>query len=162
MGRSVEVVPARVTHIGPIASRMREIDRIECEAMGHGPKQALRQGFMLSDRCWTALVDGRPEAMFGSVTQSAIDRRAIVWFLGTDEVYRHGRILRSWGPGLVRRAVPDGWTGANLVSADNAKAIRLLRAWGFSISHEAQIHGGVPFLPFSISRPSIQGETLGR
>lgn len=152
MGRSVEVVQARVTHIGPIASRMREIDRIECEAMGHGPKQALRQGFMLSDRCWTALVDGRPEAMFGSVTQSAIDRRAIVWFLGTDEVYRHGRILRSWGPGLLRRAVDSSWHASNLVSAANGKAIRLLEAWGFTVEREEQVVGGVPFRQFWMIR----------
>lgn len=155
MGR-VEVVPARVTHVGPIASRIRDIDRVECEAMGHSPKHALRQGFMLSDRCWTALVDGRPEAMFGSVTISALDRRATVWFLGTDEVYRHGRVLRSWGPALLRKAVPDGWTAENLVSVQNVKAIRLLRAWGFSVSNDVQLHGGVPFLPFWLDRRSIQ------
>lgn len=151
----VEVVPARVTHVGPIASRIRDIDRVECEAMGHGVKHALRQGFMLSDRCWTALVDGRPEAMFGSVTISAIDRRATVWFLGTDEVYRHGRVLRSWGPGLVRKAVPDGWTAENLVSVENVKAIRLLRCWGFSVSSEVRACGGVEFHPFRLSRAAI-------
>jgi len=131
---------------------MREIDRIECEAMGHGPKQAIRQGFMLSDRCWTALVNGRPEAMFGSVTQSAIDRRAIVWFLGTDEVYRHGRILRSWGPGLLRRAVDSSWWCGNLVSSANGKAIRLLMAWGFTVEREEQMVGGVAFRQFWMIR----------
>lgn len=149
---SVEVVTARATHIGPIATRMRDIDRAECEAMCHSPKQALRNGFLLSDRCWTALVDGRPEAMFGAVTVSALDRRKTVWFLGTDEVYRHGRLLLSWGPRLIRRAVPEGWTGSNLVSAENDKAIRLLRAWGFFVSSEVHVCGGVEFHPFLLSR----------
>lgn len=151
MGR-VEVVPARVTHVGPIASRIRDIDRIECEAMGHSAKHALRQGFMLSDRCWTALVDGRPEAMFGSVTISALDRRATVWFLGTDEVYRHGRVLRSWGPGLIRRAVDSSWWAGNLVSSANGKAIRLLEAWGFTVEPEEHMVGGVPFRQFWMIR----------
>lgn len=151
MGR-VEVVPARVTHVGPIASRMRAIDRLECAAAGHAPKQALRQGFMLSDRCWTALVDGRPEAMFGSVTVSAIDRRCTVWLLGTDEVYRHGRVLRSWGPALLRRAVDSSWLASNLVSSANGKAIRLLEAWGFTVEPQEQMVGGVPFRQFWMIR----------
>lgn len=148
----IQVVPARVTHVGPIASRIRAIDRIECEAMGHSAKQALRQGFMLSDRCWTALVDGRPEAMFGAVTVSAIDRRVTVWFLGTDEVYRHGRLLRSWGPALIRRAVDSRWWAGNLVSSANGKAIRLLKAWGFTVEPEEQMVSGVPFRQFWMIR----------
>lgn len=148
----VEVVPARITHVGPIASRIRAIDRLECEAMGHSPKHALRQGFLLSDRCWTALVDGRPEAMFGGVTLSALDRRATVWFLGTDEVYRHGRELLAWGPGLIAQAVDSSrWCG-NLVSSANGKAIRLLRAWGFTVEPEEQMVGGVPFRQFWMTR----------
>lgn len=148
----VEVVRARVTHIGPIAARMRAIDRVECEAMGHTPKHALRQGFLNSDRCWSALVDGRPEAMFGAVTLSAIDRRASVWFLGTDEVYRHGRLLLAWGPGLIRRAVDSRWKAENLVSSANGKAIRLLEAWGFTVEPEEQMVSGVPFRHFWICR----------
>lgn len=120
--------------------------------MGHGPKRALRQGFLLSDRCWTAMVDGRPEAMFGTVTISALDRRATVWFLGTDEVYRHGRILRSWGPGLIRRAVDSSWKAENLVSSANGKAIRLLEAWGFTVEPEEQLVSGVPFRHFWMIR----------
>lgn len=120
--------------------------------MGHSPKQALRQGFLLSDRCWTATVDGRPEAMFGAVTLSAIDRRATVWFLGTDEVYRHGRLLLGWGPGLLRRTVDSSWKVENLVSSANGKAIRLLEAWGFTVEPEEQLVGGVPFRHFWMIR----------
>lgn len=149
---TVEVVASRVTHIGPIANRMRAIDREECEAMGHSPKHALRNGFMLSDRCWTALVDGRPEAMFGAVTVSAIDRRSTVWFLGTDEVYRHGRVLLSWGPSFLRKAVDSSWHASNLVSSANGKAIRLLQAWGFTVETEEHDVRGVPFRYFWMTR----------
>lgn len=148
----VEVVPARITHVGPIASRIRAIDRLECEAMGQSPKHALRQGFRLSDHCWTALVDGRPEAMFGAITWSALDRRSTVWFLGTDEVYRHGRELLAWGPGLIARAVDSSRWAGNLVSSANGKAIRLLQRWGFTVEPEEQMVGGVSFRQFWMTR----------
>jgi ribosomal protein S18 acetylase RimI-like enzyme len=131
---------------------MRGIDQEECEAMGHSPKQALRNGFMLSDRCYTALVDGRPEAMFGAVTVSAIDRQCTVWFLGTDEVYRQGRILLSWGPAMLRRCVDSRWLASNLVSSANRKAIALLRRWGFTVEPEEQMVRGVPFRHFWMNR----------
>lgn len=152
MTSAIEVVPARITHVGPIASRIRAIDRLECEAMGHSPKHALRQGFLLSDRCWTALVDGRPEAMFGAITLSALDRRSTVWFLGTDEVYRHGRELLAWGPGLIAQAVDSSRWAGNLVSSANGKAIRLLQRWGFTVEPEEQMVGGVPFRQFWMTR----------
>lgn len=149
---TVEVVASKVTHIGPIASRIRAIDRQECEAMGHSPKQALRNGFLLSDRCWTALVDGTPEAMFGAVTVSALDRRSTVWFLGTDEVYCHGRALLAMGPHFLRKAVDSNWLAENLVSSANGKAIRLLQAWGFTIDPEEHVVRGVPFRHFWMIR----------
>lgn len=144
----LEIVPARVTHVGPIATRMREIDRIECEAMGHSPKQALRSGFLNSDKVWTAVVDGRPEAMFGVVTVSAIDRTGTPWMLGTDAVYRHGRDLIRLGPYFVAQAVDSSRRLSNLISARNDKAIRLLRAWGFTVERDEVLVGGVPFLRF--------------
>lgn len=149
---TVEVVASKVTHIGPIASRIRDIDRQECEAMGHSPKQALRNGFLLSDRCWTAMVNGRPEAMFGAVTVSALDRRSTVWFLGTDEVYRHGRLLLSWGPHFLNAAVDSSWSCSNLVSSANGKAIRLLEAWDFTVEPEEHVVRGVPFRHFWMQR----------
>lgn len=149
---AVEVVPARLTHVGPIASRMREIDRIECLAMGHSPKQALRNGFTLSELALTALVDGRPEAMFGIVVTSALDRKAVPWMLGTDEVYRHGRELIKWGPHIIASLVDSSRVLSNLVSAQNSQAIRLLKRWGFTVEDEIQVIRDVPFRAFWMIR----------
>ncbi|CAN5143222.1 hypothetical protein BH10PSE12_BH10PSE12_16570 [soil metagenome] len=144
----VFIVPSRFTHIGPIATRMREADRIECEAMGQTPKHALRDGFMLSDAAWTALVDGRPEAMFGWLTTSAIGREVRPWFLGTASVYAHGRALLTLGPKYVSNLSRSSSSARNWVSATNDRAIRLLKKWGFSIGDEIQVRRGVPFLEF--------------
>jgi hypothetical protein len=129
---------------------MREIDRLECEAMGRTAKRALRLGLMASDEVWTAKSDGRPEAMFGRVVTSALGGKATPWFLGTDEVYRHGRLLMRLGREVVGHWRDSTPNMENVVSAANDRAIRLLRYWGFSVGSETRMIGGQPFLHFSM------------
>ena len=145
---SIRLVPAHSRHIGTIAKRLRLIDAEECAAAGRTPKQALRLGLLTSDKAWTALVDDRPEAMFGVVTVDAIGGEATPWFLGTDEVYRHGRALLMWGPGMIERLCDSRMRLSNLVSARNSRAIRLLRRWGFTVGEDRVNVRGIPFLHF--------------
>lgn len=151
MNSRVRLVPAAFKHINRIANRMRAIDAEECRAMGHSPKQALRNGVMLSDKAWTALVDGEPEAMFGVVVENALTGEAVPWFLGTDEVYRHGRELVMWGPGMIDRLRDSRRALRNLVSARNSQAIRLLKRWGFTVGKDETVVRGVPFLHFEMT-----------
>jgi len=116
--------------------------------MGHSPKWALRRGLMQSEHAWTALVDGQPEAMFGVVVESALTGEAIPWFLGTDEVYRHGRELLMWGPGMLSRLGDSRRRLRNLVSAGNGQAIRLLKRWGFTVFPETVEIRGMAFRHF--------------
>jgi len=116
--------------------------------MGREPKQALRHALASSAKAWTALVDGEPEAMFGVVVQSVLTGDGVPWFLGTDEVYLHGRELLMWGPGMVARLCDSTVTLRNLVSSHNTRAIRLLQRWGFNIGKEVIKIAGVEFLPF--------------
>lgn len=148
MGKNIRLVPAQFKHVGRIARNIREIDRVECEAFGRTPKEALRHGIINSAKVWTALVDDKPEAMFGVVVESVLTGDAVPWFLGTDEVYRHGRELLMWGPGLIDRLCDSTLTLCNLVSDQNSQAIRLLRRWGFTVGREAINVRGVDFLPF--------------
>lgn len=148
MNSRVRIVPARFVHINRIANNLREIDRRECEAFGRTPKQSLRLGLASSVNAWTALVDDRPEAMFGVVIESLLGGIATPWFLGTDEVYRHGRELLMWGPGMVARMSDSRTRLRNLVSSENGQAIRLLRRWGFEIADEEQEIGGIMFRAF--------------
>lgn len=148
MDSRVQIVPARHSHIGRIARHMREIDAEECQAFGRSPKEALRAGIASSEKVWTALVDGKPEAMFGVVIFSVLTGEAAPWFLGTDEVYRHGRELLMWGPGMIDRMCDSRMTLRNLVSCRNSRAIRLLKRWGFQIGGEVITSAGVEFFPF--------------
>lgn len=145
---NVRIVPAQSKHINRIANRMREIDARECVALGHTPKQALRRCWSRSSIAWTALVDEQPEAMFGVVVQSVLDAEGAPWFLGTDEVYRHGKAMISWGPGIISRLHNSNLRLSNVVCCDNTKAIRLLRKWGFTVHADRQEIGGEMFHQF--------------
>lgn len=127
---------------------MRVEDRRECAAFGHSPKQALRDGLNASTICLTALVDGKPEAMMGLVVVSAIEGLGRPWMLGTDEIFRHGRELIAWGPGILSGMFDSTPRMSNLVSSTNARAIRLLRRWGFAVEEQEEMIGGVAFRKF--------------
>lgn len=148
---SVELVPSLPSHIGRLARDMRDIDRIECLAMGHEPKAALRSARRRSLWSLTVLADGAPIAMLGLVAMNLVEGVGLPWFLATDAAYKQGRSFLVEGPAviaLMRQSTP---TLINLVSAENSRAIRTLKRWGFSIGDTREMHGGVAFLPFRIS-----------
>lgn len=151
----IELVPSRLTHIGPIASRMREIDELEAWAMGRTPKDALRLGLRVSHQCWTAIIDGRPEAMLGVASTSLITGKGVPWLLGTDRVYTQGRALLTLGPIVIAEMMKIFTTLDNVVAVRNVRAIRLLRRWGFQVSDQVQLYRGIEFVPFR-----MEGGTL--
>lgn len=146
----IRIVPAAHRHINRLARDLRAIDRAECEAMGRTAKAALRHGILASAWARTALVDGEPQAMFGVVVENALTGVGVPWFLGTDAVYRHGRAMLARGPAILMRMGDLCPTLRNLVGADNARAIRMLRWWGFTIEPEPVIVRGMAFLRFSM------------
>lgn len=137
----IQIVPATPAHVGMIANRMRDIDCLECEMFGRSPKQALRMALTASAVAWTAKVDGRPEAMFGASSLSAIEGIGVPWMLMTDEAVRHGRALlvlgRRYSDELQRRFP----TLENAVHADNAVAIRWLERLGYTVGPIVAMNG---------------------
>lgn len=119
--------------------------------MGHGPREALRNG-LIAGRAWTASVGGRPEAMFGVVMTSAIEGRGVPWMLGTDAIYDHAREMIRMAPQVMAWAFDSCRRLDNLVSAENGKAIRLLRRWGFTVEDGKVMVGAVAFRPFWMER----------
>lgn len=150
--REITIVPASPVHIGPIATRMRDADRIECAALGNSPKQALRAGLASSSPAWTALVDGRAEAMFGLVVTSALGGEGQPWMLGSDAIYAHPRAMLRRGPHFLATMFDATPRLSNLVAADNARAIRLLRRWGFTLDTETMMIDNVAFRLFHAER----------
>ena len=143
---------ASPVHVGPIASRMRAADVIECAAMGHTPRQALRAGLLSSSLCLTATVDGRPEAMFGLVVTNALCGEGSPWMLGTDAIYRHPRAMLRWGPRIISTMLDSTPALENLVAEDNSRAVRLLRRICFTIGKEVIMIAGTSFIAISQER----------
>lgn len=137
----IEIVTARPTHVGPIANRMREIDRLECSAAGHSPKDALRLGLMTSSIVWTALIDGRPEAMFGAVPISEINGRGAAWLLMTDAAARQRRALVRLGYVYTAAMHQHYRVLENNVHARNDVAIRWLSRLGYAVGPVDVING---------------------
>lgn len=144
----IEIVPAKLTHVGPIAVNMREIDQLECRIFGHSPKDALRLGLMASTIAWTALVDGKPVAMFGASTVSLLDGIGRPWMLMTDEAVRHQKALVRFGR-IYTAAIHRHYARLeNWVHVDNSAAIRWLSRLGFAVGGVDVIRGH-PMRPFA-------------
>lgn len=153
-GPTIELVAARLTHCGPISSRMREADRVECAALGRTPKEAVRLGLVSSIDPVAVLADGQPAAVFGVMPVSMISGEGVVWLLGTERFYDCRRAMLRIGPQIIAGMMRDFRSVSNIVSTDNVRAIRFLRWLGFSVSSEVETHRGVAFHPFSLSRDS--------
>ena len=151
-GKKITILPAHPTHIAPIAARMRAADRVECAAMGHTPRQALRAGLALSTLAWTALVDGRAEAMFGLVVTSALGGEGRPWMLGSDAIHDHPRAMLRRAPRFLAAMFAAAARLSNLVAADNVRAIRMLRRWGFTIDTETTMINTIAFRLFHAER----------
>lgn len=137
----VTLLPASPAHVGTIATRMRDIDRLECAVFGRAPKQAVRLALMSSARAWTVKVDGRAEAMFGVTAVSALEGIGSPWLLMTDVAARQARALVVLGrryTGEMKRMFPRL---ENMVHADNATAIRWLSRLGYAIEDAAMVNG---------------------
>lgn len=143
------VSAASKSHVSRIANRMRQIDRTECRATGREPKQALRHCLKGSTLAWTVLLDDKPVAMFGLLPISVLSGRAAPWFLATDEIERGARQWLKWGPGFIAAMQSDFPRLENIVSVENRKAIRVLKALGFAVGTEIVIVGGVAMVRFS-------------
>ena len=154
----VELEPARLTHSGPIAAGMREIDRQECEALGRSPKAAIRWGLATSLSAYTAVRKGKPVAMIGVGAENMLAGKGTIWMLGTEDVYNSGKALLTYGPKLIEMWLTRFTVLENIISIDNHRGINLLQRLGFTIDiTDVRTHGGVEFIPFWIERDDSRG-----
>jgi hypothetical protein len=150
----IELVEARLVHVGPIAIRMRESDRIEVKAFNHSPKEALRLGLRASVGAFTVMIDDKPEGMMGLRPVNILEGEGAPWMLGTDELYRHPRAWLELMPKVVALWGDSTPSLSNLIAKTNVRAIRLLRRCGFEIGKEVTVIGGVEFVTFSLGETS--------
>ena len=127
---------------------MREIDKLECKATGREPIHALEHGIRSSLWSFTA-ISSMPVAIIGVFPVNITLGAGIPWMLGTEEVYDRGRELLTYGPKVVSLMHRTFDRLENIVSADNDRAIRLLRKLGFTVEDERVPVGGIDFVRFA-------------
>ena len=127
---------------------MAKIDVAECRAAGNGPYRALELAKAGSVMCWTGVIDGRPEAMFGVVPGSMITGLGYPWLLGTDKARSAQRLWLATAPGYVARIEALFPRLEGRVSQRNLVAIRWLRRLGFVVDADPRDFRGEPMLHF--------------
>lgn len=79
------VVQASIGHIKPMAAQMRTAACVTLQGFGFRPREALRRAYVSSRYCRTAVIDGRPVAMWG-ITGPLLSDGAYVWLVLSDRI----------------------------------------------------------------------------
>jgi len=125
-----EVVPASILHVRPLAKRMRAASAASVAGYGFNPREGLRRSFVNSHHCRTALVDGRPIAMWGLIGP-LLAGETFAWVVLTEEAAEIPfSVVRE-----ARRALATAAESYETVRAaifpDDAGAIRFATFMGF-------------------------------
>lgn len=149
----IEIRPAMNMHAILLAPKLRKADLKELElSCGLDPLEALTRSIQMSTpNCWTALLDGQPEIMWGAAPSAYSTTAGVAWLLSSDEMYKiPGRFLKESVTYMTKLfEIYD--TLFNYVHADNMKSRQWLENMGFNVlaRNEEYGVGKVPFLLYS-------------
>ncbi len=121
-----------------ILEGMREEDIEECSITGFTPKENLEQG-LKSKLCYTGIINGKPEFMFGSVRHS--DSIGIAWLLGTHKIEEHKRDFITTTPLMWKTISGDYSYLTNFIPSSNKKYIRWVESSGAKFEDEVEVNG---------------------
>lgn len=124
------IVPASVRHIRPMSMRMRAAASRALDGYGFNPREGLRRAFISSFHCRTALIDGKPVAMWG-VAGTLLNDSATVWLVLSDEVRRIPRAIAKEAKAELQRYVQNCPEISATVLPDDEASIRFALHLGF-------------------------------
>jgi len=146
----IEIVQAVSKHAHFLAPFLRQQDKNEVLASGgRDPLEALLRSVELSDpdMCWTALIDGYPEVMWGVAGNPDNPSVGCVWLLSSEEMYKHKRRFLLESASYVSKMQSRYDTLFNYVHAVNTTSQKWLLSLGFT-AHERVEEYGVAKEPF--------------
>lgn len=122
----LQIVPSRPEHAA-IVPYLRQADLDEIHAMTEtDPAAAVSWSIASSERGYTALLDGKPCAVFGV-------HDGVIWLVGTDEITRHPVTFYRYSRRIFQK-LKQGYSRLyNFVHAGNTFSLRWLRWLGFSV-----------------------------
>lgn len=142
MAADIQIVRARAAHIRTIAERMRQADRDEVWASSRkSPAGALMYSLRKSSVAWTALVDGRPEVMWGVGDINILAGVGAPWLLGTDAVEKHTVTFLRRSTDFRAQLLARYSVLRNFVDDRNTVSIRWLKWLGFKLSDPVEMNG---------------------
>tara|TARA_R100001082_G_scaffold68893_1_gene39013 strand:+ start:174 stop:803 length:630 start_codon:yes stop_codon:yes gene_type:complete len=129
---------SREEDIKEISPRLRQADLDEIEALGEEPEEALRLSYFGSKpRCYTALHQDTPMAMFGVVPFPENPKWGSIWLLGTDDVTDVAPIsFLKWTKLFLPELIEPYEMVCNIVHKNNTAHIKWIKWLGFSFIRE--------------------------
>jgi len=162
----IEIVNATLDHAYDLAPKLRTSDADEVMASGgHTPLEALELSVTLSDpaTCWTALLDGEPEIMWGAApyTDAPTGNHGIVWLLSSNEMYKiPGRFMKESAE-YVSIMLKHFDSLHNFVSVNNIRSQQWLEGLGFLACDRDETHGvaKTPFILYAKANPPCANQS---
>lgn len=148
----IEIVQATEKHAKDLAPSIRREDKWEvmCSS-GLNSHDALTQSVQFSRIAWTALLDGKPEIMWGAAPFPPKEGWGIVWLMSSEEMYRIPKRFLVESVRYVDKMFDIFDTLFNYVHVENMKSRKWLEALGFKAIHLDPTYGvaKVPFILYS-------------
>lgn len=124
------VVPGSILHVKQISPSLRPAACLTLQGFGLEPRAALHRAFRASAYCRTAVLEGQPVAMWGSMG-TALSDHATVWAaLGQGAVRWPLAIVRRARDELSRMAERSGMLYA-AIGKDDERAMLFAKTLGF-------------------------------
>ena len=140
MDNKVIIIPSVAEDVLELKDNLRAEDIQECQACGHTPQEALQTGFIYSE-CYSAKVKGRTEAMFGVSSYNQPEGFGVIWYLGSDESFKHPIMLVKEGRKQVKKWLEKYKVLYNIVDARNVRHIAWLKHLGFTFVNTVKMNG---------------------
>lgn len=134
------VEPAVIEHIQPMALALDDEEKRALEDAGRPPLYAITNMFHGSEERWTALIDGKPVAMWG-VTGSRLETTGEVWLVVAQSIRgQKFAIVRQAMRSLARMFESKAVLTSSTFCGD-VRASKFAKALGFKIEREDNING---------------------
>ena len=146
--KSFIIVSSQAEDVLELKDNLRAEDIAECEAGGSTPAKSLLDGFTYSDKCYSVKKDGKTIAMFGVSSYNQPKGVGIIWFLGSDEVFKHPIALVKDSQKYIDKWFEEFQTLCNTIDKRNQKHIEWLKHLGFMFVEKPILINNYEFLIF--------------
>lgn len=142
------ILIATKEHAKELTKGLREMDRLECFAIGSDPSKAVESSMAQSDMSFTVMTkDDKVMAIFGAGQAN----EPFIWMLGTNQVDRYSRDFLKHSRKWVGALASSYGSVTNWIHVDNLVCIKWLKWCGAEFSEPVSIKGEL-FSKFKITK----------